>query len=136
MAACSTDSSDSNMPVDDHQNQTKGNISKRDTETIVSFSPRPQRVQRLNRRGFYLSNIGTENLETSTQKTDIGKSRCGQQKKTSINNDQKLKSPEKKIIKLNFSENGLKRKSNESNSNKDNSQEIPPKKKHAIITWP
>ncbi|GIY12753.1 uncharacterized protein CDAR_262241 [Caerostris darwini] len=136
MAACSTDSFDSKMPVDDHQNQTKGNISKKDTETTVSFSPRPQRVQRLNRRGFYLSNIGAENLDKSTQKTDIGKSRCGQQKETSINNDQKLKSPEKKIIKLNLSENGLKRKSNESNSNKDNSEEIPSKKKHKIITWP
>ncbi|KAF8787932.1 uncharacterized protein LOC129972898 [Argiope bruennichi] len=148
------DSSKITMNTDSSSKQPNGDLSKKDTEKVVSFSPRPQRVLRLNRRGFILSSQEKHHDKVSSEKNPTINLKNNQHKDSSAvqgaaNGGQKLISPvssEKKIIKLNCSSkyspaesvNNLKRTSSESDSNSvnKNAQEVQPKKKHKVITWP
>ncbi|GFU06500.1 uncharacterized protein NPIL_222381 [Nephila pilipes] len=150
MADNSVCSTDCKMDMDDLI-QANGHLSKKDKEKMLFFSPRPQRVQRLNRRGFFLSNI---NDKVPTEKTLTKNSSDKKQKDINSNcsvSSHNLKqtpiSPEKKVIKLNCSrkyspesENSLKRNLNDNDLHSTNrsiySEEVPPKKKHKEITWP
>ncbi|GBM73352.1 hypothetical protein AVEN_37602-1 [Araneus ventricosus] len=148
------DSFDTRTHTDSSSKQMNGGLSKKDEEKIVSFSPRPQRVLRLNRRGFFLSGQEKHHDKVSSRKNLTINSKNYQHEDSSpvqgaTNGGQKLLSPvssEKKIIKLKCSSkyspaesvNNLKRTSSESDSNtaNKNTQEVPPKKKHKVITWP
>ncbi|CAL1270686.1 unnamed protein product [Larinioides sclopetarius] len=126
------DSSDTVTPADSSSKQMNGSPSKKEMEEVVSFSPRPQRVLRLNRRGFFLSDQEKHHNKISSEKNLIVNSKNNQHKDSSpvqsaANGGQKSISPvscEKKIIKLNRSSkyspaesvNHLKRTSSESES--------------------
>ncbi|GFY38892.1 uncharacterized protein TNIN_126081 [Trichonephila inaurata madagascariensis] len=116
MADNSASSTDSEIQVEDHK-QSNGHLSKKEEEMLIFFSPQPQRVQRLNRRGFFLSS----NEKVPKEKTVTKNSNDKKEKNYSVE-----------------SEKSLKRNSSDSDLNEVNqdSQDVPAKKKHKVITWP
>ncbi|GFR31320.1 uncharacterized protein TNCT_666681 [Trichonephila clavata] len=143
MADNSASSPDSEIQVDDHK-QSNGHLSKKDEEMLISFSPQPQRVQRLNRRGFFLSsNEKVPKEKTATKNSNDKKEKNVNSISSTPSHDQEQS--ERKIIKLNCSkkysaesEKSLKRNSSDNDLNEvnQNSQDVQPKKKHKVITWP
>ncbi|GFT33494.1 uncharacterized protein TNCV_4381091 [Trichonephila clavipes] len=142
MADNSASSPDSEIQVEDHK-QSNGHLSKKEEEMLIFFSPQPQRVQRLNRRGFFLSSNEKVPKEKTVTKNSNDKEKNVNSISSTPSHDQEQS--ERKIIKLNCSkkysvesEKSLKRNSSDSDLNEVNqdSQDVPAKKKHKVITWP
>ncbi|XP_015904807.2 uncharacterized protein [Parasteatoda tepidariorum] len=114
-------------------------------QKIVQFNPLPQRVPRLNRRGFYMScrdKQAKSLLENVNSQKDAVSSTSIKSKAA---NQEKISTPlSNRIIKLNISkkspnsetEKCLKRNGNDQQTNSECAQKPPPKKKHKPITWP